>query len=238
VSASILVVDDEPQIRRVLRTVLRAHGHQVTQAECGAAALRQLEGGMPDLLLLDLGLPDMEGALVIQRLRETSAVPILGLATRGDCGAARRSLEAGGDDILGKPFATGELLQRIAAVLATRRAIEAPLAYDGFAVDLATRSLTRDGAAVAAQPEDVTLLAALAVRRGAVMTDEQLIRAAWGNGSRLDLRLAVHRLRAILERDPLRPTHLLTEAGIGYRLVEQGSKAGAGSPQGAGRLRA
>jgi two-component system KDP operon response regulator KdpE len=170
-------------------------------------------------LLLDLGLPDMEGVVLIQRLRETSAVPIVGLAAGGDGAVARRALEAGGDDILGKPFATAELLQRIAAVLATRRAGEAPLAFDGFAIDLATRSLKRDGVPAAAMPEDVALLAALAVRRGAVMTDEQLLRAAWGTGSRLDLRLAVHRLRAVIERDPLRPEHLLTEAGIGYRLV-------------------
>ena len=217
--ATILIVEDEPQIRRVLRTVLRAHGHQVAQVECGAGALRQLEGGMPDLLLLDLGLPDMDGALLIQRLRETSGVPILAVAARGDCALARRALEAGADDILGKPFATEALLQRIAAVLATRRESDAPLGFDGFAIDLAARSLKRDGVPVASVPEDVALLAALAVRRGAVMTDEQLLRAAWGNGSRLDLRMAVHRLRAIVERDPLRPAHLLTEAGIGYRLV-------------------
>src|SRR5258706_7930129 len=101
-----LIVGAEPQIRRVLRTVLRAHGHEVAQAECGAGALRQLEGGMPDLLLLDLGLPDMEGVLLIQRLRETSAVPIVGLAAGGDGAAARRALEAGGGHTITKPFPT------------------------------------------------------------------------------------------------------------------------------------
>jgi two-component system KDP operon response regulator KdpE len=218
-AATILIVDDEPQIRRVLRTVLRAQGHEAAQAECGAGALRQLEGGMPDLLLLDLGLPDMEGVLLIQRLRETSAVPIIGLAAGSDGAAARRALEAGADDIVTKPFTTAELLQRIAAVLATRRTVDSPLVFGDFAIDLAARSLKRDGVPVASTPDDVALLAALAVRRGAVMTDEQLLRAAWGTGSRLDLRLAVHRLRGIIERDPLRPAHLLTEAGIGYRLV-------------------
>src|SRR5258706_4175544 len=141
-----LIVGAEPQIRRVLRPVLRAYGHEVAQAECGAGALRQLEGGMPDLLLLDLGLPDMEGVLLIQRLRETSAVPIVGLAAGGDGAVARRALEAGGDDIFGKPFAAPQLLQRISAPPATPRGGRAPPALHGFAIDLATRRPASDRA--------------------------------------------------------------------------------------------
>ena len=218
-AATLLVVEDEPPVRRVLRTVLRAAGYQVAQAESGAGALRQLEAGAPDLLLLDLGLPDIDGTHLIQKLRQTSAVPVLALVPRGDGADGRQALEAGADDLLDKPFDTDALLRRIAAVLAARHAVDAPLVFAGFAIDLARRSVTRDSLPLAAAPEDVALLAALAVRRGAVMTDEQLLRAAWGNGSRLDLRLAVHRLRALIERDPLRPEHLLTEAGIGYRLI-------------------
>jgi two-component system KDP operon response regulator KdpE len=218
-AAALLIVEDEPQIRRVLRTALRAFGYEVAQAECGMAALRLLESGAPDLLLLDLGLPDMDGTAVIQRIRETSSVAILTFAARNDTESERRALEAGADDILGKPFTMDELLQRIATLLAARAAPAAAVVFDGFAIDPAKPSLTRHGAAVPARPEDVALLAALAAGHGVVVSDEQLLHSAWGGGSRLDLRRAVHRLRALIEADPVRPRHLLTEAGIGYRLV-------------------
>lgn len=216
---NLLIVEGEAQIRRVLRTALRGLGHHVAQAESGAGALRQLEAGPPDLLLLDLSLPDMDGTLVIQRLREKSAVPILALVVRRDSATARRALESGADDIMAKPFAMGALLDRLATVLEARARAEGALRFADFAIDLAAGRLDRAGVAVPIAAEDLALLAALASRHGVVMTDEQLLRAAWGSGSRLDLRLAVHRLRDSIEPDPLRPRHLLTEAGIGYRLI-------------------
>jgi two-component system KDP operon response regulator KdpE len=215
---NLLIVAGEPSIRRVLRTALRGY-YSVTQAESGAAALRQFEAGAPDLLLLDLNLPDIEGTLVIQRLREKNAVPILALVACHDSVAARRALESGADDIVAKPFTMGVLLDRLATMLDARARADGALQFADFAIDLAKLTLTRDGIALPIAAMDLALLAALAARHGVVMTDEQLLRAAGGSGSRLDLRIAVHRIRALIEPDPLRPRHLWTEAGIGYRLI-------------------
>jgi two-component system KDP operon response regulator KdpE len=170
-------------------------------------------------LLLDIGLPDMDGCAVIHGIREKSSMPILALVARNDTEAERRALDAGADDILGKPFTMTELLQRVASLLAARALPGVPVSFGGFVLDLGKPALTRDGVPVPAAPEDLAILAALAARRGVVISDEQLLRTAWGGGSRVDLRRAVHRLRAWIEEDAVRPRYLLTEAGIGYRLL-------------------
>ncbi|WP_035284129.1 response regulator [Actinokineospora spheciospongiae] len=219
----VLVVDDEPQIVRALRINLTAHGYEVVTAADGAAALRAAAERHPDVVVLDLGLPDLDGVEVIEGLRGWTTVPILVLSARVDSGDKVAALDAGADDYVTKPFGMDELLARLRA--AVRRA--APVADEpvvrtaSFTVDLAARKVSRAGAEVHLTPTEWGLLELLARNRGKLVPQRQLLREVWGPGYESEthyLRVYLAQLRRKLEDDPGAPRHLITEAGMGYRL--------------------
>jgi two-component system KDP operon response regulator KdpE len=221
----VLVVDDEPPIRRFLRASLAAAGYGVEEAATGAEALRMAASHPPDAVLLDLGLPDTDGVEVTRRLREWSAVPVVVLSARGRESDKIEALDAGADDYVTKPFAIGELIARLRAAL--RRAArppgetEAVVVTGPLAIDLARRRVTLDGADVKLTPIEYRLLVTLARHAGRVLTHAALLREVWGPGSTTQhhyLRVFMAQLRRKLESDSSRPQLLLTEPGVGYRL--------------------
>jgi two-component system, OmpR family, KDP operon response regulator KdpE len=220
----VLVVDDEPQLLRALRITLTARGYDVYTAATGRRALAEAIARPPDLVILDLGLPDIDGAAVINQLRAQSTVPIIVLSGRTSGGDKVAALDAGADDYVTKPFGIEELLARIRAV--TRRsAADGPTpAFDlgDYHVDLGARRVTAhdSGADVRLTPTEWRLLDALVRRPGALIGRERLITEVWGPVGAEDsssLRFYVNRLRHKLEPDPSRPRHLVTEPGLGYR---------------------
>ena len=220
----ILVVDDEPQIRRFLRTSLSAHGYHVVEAACGKEAFVSITSERPDAVLLDLGLPDMDGLDLIRRVRDWSKVPIIVLSVRGGERDKIEALDIGADDYVTKPFGMGELLARIRAALRHRlqAEVEAPVFRSGgLTVDLARRVVTVDGCEVKLTPKEYDLLRVLVAHAGKVVTHRHLLREVWGPQSVHEthyLRVYIGQLRQKIERDPARPGHLLTEPGVGYRL--------------------
>jgi len=218
------VVDDEPPIRRFLRTSLGAVGNRVVTAEDGAAALAALVGEKPDVIILDLGLPDRSGLEIIAEVRRRSAVPIIVLSVRSDERAKVEALDLGADDYLTKPFGMAELMARLRAAL--RHAFQAkgelPVFVSGdLTVDLVRRQVRRGGQEVHLSRKEFELLRHLAVHAGKVVTHRQLLREVWGPAQADEvqyLRVFIRGLRQKLEPDPARPTHLLTELGVGYRL--------------------
>jgi two-component system KDP operon response regulator KdpE len=219
----ILVVDDEPQIVRALRINLRARKYEVDTAPDGASALRAASHHHPDLVVLDLGLPDMEGADVIRGLRGWTGVPIIVLSGRADSRDKVDALDAGADDYITKPFGIDELLARIRAV--TRRVQpageNAPVVTIGrYTVDLAARSITGDDAEVRLTPTEWQLLEHLLRQPGKLLSQRALLHDVWGPEYLTEtnyLRQYMARLRRKLEADPTHPRHLLTEPGMGYR---------------------
>ncbi|GAA0897543.1 response regulator [Virgisporangium aurantiacum] len=217
----VLVVDDEPQILRALRINLRVRSYEVEVAADGAAALRVAASFHPDLVVLDLGLPDMDGVEVIRGLRGWTTVPIIVLSGRADSSDKVGALDAGADDYVTKPFGIDELLARIRAV--TRRvagaAADTPTVRIGrFTVDLAAHSV--DGGAVRLTPTEWQLLELLLRNPGKLISQRQLLHEVWGPQYSTEtnyLRQYMARLRAKLEADPAHPRHLLTEPGMGYR---------------------
>lgn len=220
----LLVVDDEPQIRRFLRTSLAAHGYDVIEADSAAAALRVVTTAKPDVLILDLGLPDQDGAEVIRRIREWSAMPIVVLSARGSEEAKVAALDLGADDYVTKPFGMNELLARLRAALRHRlqeQGAEPVFTAGGVTVDLARRVVTRDGEPVNLSPREYDLLRQLVIHAGKVLTHQHLLREVWGPAHLQDtpyLRVYVGQLRQKLEADPARPSLITTEPGVGYRL--------------------
>ena len=218
------MVDDEPPIRRFLRTSLGAVGNRVVTAEDGAAALAALVGEKPDVIILDLGLPDRSGLEIIAEVRRRSAVPIIVLSVRSDERAKVEALDLGADDYLTKPFGMAELMARLRAAL--RHAFQAkgelPVFVSGdLTVDLVRRQVRRGGQEVHLSRKEFELLRHLAVHAGKVVTHRQLLREVWGPAQADEvqyLRVFIRGLRQKLEPDPARPTHLLTELGVGYRL--------------------
>jgi two-component system, OmpR family, KDP operon response regulator KdpE len=218
------VVDDEPPIRRFLRTSLGAVGNRVVTAEDGAAALAALVGEKPDVIILDLGLPDRSGLEIIAEVRRRSAVPIIVLSVRSDERAKVEALDLGADDYLTKPFGMAELMARLRAAL--RHAFQAkgelPVFVSGdLTVDLVRRQVRRGGQEVHLSRKEFELLRHLVVHAGKVVTHRQLLREVWGPAQADEvqyLRVFIRGLRQKLEPDPARPTHLLTELGVGYRL--------------------
>jgi two-component system KDP operon response regulator KdpE len=223
--ARILVVDDEPQILRSLRTTLAAHGYDVQTAASGEEAVALVEGHMPDLVVLDLVLPGISGLDVCRYLRERSPVPILILSARGDERDKVAALDLGADDYLTKPFGVNELLARIRAALRLRRAagargLAAVVIAGDLRVDFDRRQVAVDGTEVRLTPTEFDLLKALAANAGRVLTHGYLLRTVWGpeyEGESQLLRVFVGQLRRKIERDPSRPRHILTEPGVGYR---------------------
>lgn len=223
----VLIVDDEPQIRRLLRVSLIAQGYVVTETALGREALARVAADHPDLLLLDLGLPDMDGQEVIARLREWSDVPIIVLSVREREKDKVAALDAGADDYLTKPFGIDELLARIRAALRHRvqAGVKEPVYRSGdVAVDLGRRVVTVAGRDVRLTPKEYDLLRVLATHAGKVLTHQQLLRAVWGPGYAAEaqyLRVYVAQLREKLEADPSQPRLILTEPGVGYRLRDR-----------------
>lgn len=222
----ILVVDDEPQIRRFLRPSLIAAGYEVDFAASGAEALSELAVRPPDVLVLDLGLPDMDGKTVILRTREMSDVPIIVLSARDQEPEKIAALDLGANDYVAKPFGIGELLARIRAALRARRRQDerAPeLSLGRLRIDFAAHRVSLDGQAVALTPKEFEILAILARNAGRVVTHRQLLAAVWGPAHVHDtqyLRVFVGQLRAKIEADASEPALIFTEPGVGYRFAE------------------
>lgn len=223
----VLLIEDEKGIRSFVRAFLGAQGLKLIEAETGHAGLAQAASHRPSVVLLDLGLPDMDGVEVIERLREWSGVPIIVLSARDAEQDKVKALDAGADDYLTKPFGVEELAARIRAAL--RRAVKAAdepegqiIEAKGLRLDLANHLVTRDGQDVHLTPIEFKLLAFLARNAGKVLTHQQILRAVWGKTSS-DFahypRIIVHQLRQKIEPDPSRPSMLRTETGVGYRFI-------------------
>ena len=223
----VLVIDDEPQIRRALRTSLEAHGYEVAAVGTGEEGVLGAAEQAPDLVLLDLGLPDLDGTEVIRRIRTFSEVPVIVLSVREDQPDKVAALDVGADDYVTKPFAMGELLARARAAL--RRVMpEQPaqptLQYAGLEVDLARRLVTRDGDAVHLTPTEYGLLEAFVSNPGKLLTHQWLLRKVWGQGYGTEttyLRTYVRALRKKLDDDASAPALIVTEPGVGYRWVAE-----------------
>jgi two-component system KDP operon response regulator KdpE len=226
----VLVVEDEPQMRKFVRIALESHDYRVIEAATAADAIQQAISHVPDAVVLDLGLPDMDGMDVTRRLREWSAVPILVISARGQEDSKVKALDGGADDYLTKPFGAAELMARLRVAL--RHAAgsrEAPngvvRAGEGVEVDLVKRIVRVRGAETHLTPIEYKLLTALLKHAGMVMTHRQLLEQVWGPGHAHQmqyLRVYMTQLRHKLEGNPARPKLLVTEPGIGYRLKAEG----------------
>ncbi len=222
----VLVVDDEPAIHRFLTPALVANDYEVLRAETGDEALRRIAAEAPDVIVLDLGLPDVDGKDVIARVREWSDVPIVVLSARDREAEKIAALDRGADDFVNKPFGVGELMARLRAALRHRmqRAGETPIVrIDGLEIDVPRRRVCREGREIRLTPKEFELLALLARHAGKVVTHKQLLHAVWGPAHEEDtqyLRVYVGQLRQKVEADQSEPAVILTEPGIGYRLAE------------------
>ncbi|HEX9462101.1 MAG TPA: response regulator [Alphaproteobacteria bacterium] len=225
--ARVLVVDDEPQIRRFLRTSLDAHGYDVIEAVDGQDAIKRTTVEKPDVIVLDLGLPDLSGFEVLKRIREWSDVPIIVLTARNREPDKIEALDQGADDYLTKPFGMGELMARIRAALRHRVQSKGgqPIFKLGpLAVDLVKRLVSRDGHEVKLSPREYDLLRILVQNAGRVVTHQQILREVWGPAHVEDtqyLRVYIGQLRQKLEPEPDAPRYLMTEPGVGYRLRDE-----------------
>lgn len=223
----VMLIEDDAQIRRVLRLALEGEGFGVAEAGRGAAGLELAASCLPDLAILDLGLPDMDGVQVVRALRSWSAMPVIILSARSDELQKVAALDAGADDYLTKPFGNSELLARIRAHLRRRASAAAgPTPHQfGFGevnVDFANRLVSRAGEQLHLTPTEFKLLGVLIHNAGKVLTHTFLLRAVWGDGYAARshyLRIYMARLRQKLEADPARPAHIVTESGVGYRLL-------------------
>ena len=221
-SGRVLVVDDEPQIRRALATNLRARGYEVDLAASGEEALALAAERHPDVVILDLGLPGIDGIEVVRGLRGWTAVPIVVLSVRGDETDKVAALDAGADDYVTKPFGMNELLARLRAALRRAAPAEeaATVATDAFTIDLAAKRVTRDGEEVHLTPTEWHLIEVLVRHQGKLVSQRQLLQEVWGPQYETEtnyLRVYLAQVRRKLEPDPSRPRHFITEPGMGYR---------------------
>ncbi|MGO9802483.1 MAG: response regulator [Steroidobacteraceae bacterium] len=219
----VLVIEDEPGIRAVLRVLLAAEGYRCIEADTALRAEIEARSHKPDLLLIDLGLPDGDGLKVIRRVRAWSPVPIVVLSARTMEEQKVAALDAGADDYITKPFSAPELLARLRAALrrVTHSARIAALSFGEVRVDLARRESHRASGEIHLTPLEYRVLGCLARQLGSIVMQRQLIREVWGPGREQDsrsLRVCIKNLRAKLEPDPRQPRYLLTETGVGYRL--------------------
>jgi two-component system KDP operon response regulator KdpE len=227
-TARVLVVDDEPQILRFLRASLSASGFEVIEAENGADALKRAAADAPEVVVLDLGLPDMDGKAVIKALREWSEIPIIVLSARAREAEKIEALDLGADDYVNKPFGMGELLARIRAALRhrLRRQGEAPVVKAGdVRIDIARHKVSRGEAEIRLTPKEFDLLKMLAQNAGKVVTHRQLLQAVWGPAHVDDtayLRVFIGQLRRKIDLDDGGPSSIENAAGVGYRLREEG----------------
>ncbi len=219
----VLIVDDEPPIRRFLRTSLTAQGYDIVEVEDGVKALDEVRRMSPDVLVLDLGLPGMDGLEVIRRLRGGGAtLPIIVLSSRADEAGKVEALDLGADDYVTKPFGVDELLARIRAAMRHKlqQQGERPVFRSGaLTVDLVRRIVTAQGAEVKLSPREYDLLRILVAHAGKVLTHRFILKEVWGGDTDVQyLRIYIRQLRQKIEPDPERPHHILTETGVGYRL--------------------
>jgi two-component system KDP operon response regulator KdpE len=222
-SLRVLIVDDERAIRRFLRASLSAHGYAVFEASTGQEALSAMLGDRPDLIILDLGLPDLDGLEVTRQLREWTQTPIIVLSVREEEATKVAALDVGADDYLTKPFGMAELMARIRVALrhADQPAGEPVFEVGDLRVDRARRQVLVAGNAIVLTPTEYDLLRVLVQNAGKVLTHRQLLRQVWGLGYELEthlLQVNVSNLRRKIEPDPSRPSYILTEVGVGYRL--------------------
>ncbi|MBC7737367.1 MAG: response regulator [Candidatus Saccharibacteria bacterium] len=218
----ILIVDDEPQILRFLGHSLTAVGYHTTTASTGAEALRQIAARSPDLMILDLGLPDTDGKAVIEAVRQSSNLPIIVLSARDQEMEKIMALDLGADDFVAKPFAIGELLARLRVCLRPVRKAqpETRLRLGTLVIDTAAHRVTHDGVELHLTPKEFDLLCALAEKPGRVLTHRQLLTRVWGPAHVEDvpyLRVFIGQLRQKIEIEAAAPTVILTEPGVGYR---------------------
>ncbi|WP_029760136.1 response regulator [Gordonia hirsuta] len=226
----VLVVDDEPQLLRALQINLRARGFEVATADTGAGALAAVARARPDVVVLDMGLPDIDGVEVLAGLRGWTRVPVIVLSARTDAADKVAALDAGADDYVTKPFGMEEFVARLRAAIRRGSAAavqEAPVVYAGaLAIDLADKLVTRDGAAVRLTPTEWGILEMLVRHEGRLVSQREILTAVWGPGYVQQtnyLRVYLASLRRKLEDDPSHPRFLLTEAGMGYRFARAGS---------------
>lgn len=225
--ANILVVDDEPQIQRFLRPGLTAGGFHVESAETGKEAIRMIAARAPDLVILDLGLPDTDGKDVIREVRNWSKVPIIVLSARDRESEKIAALDLGADDYVNKPFGIGELLARIRTALRHVKHSENVanvFSNQGIVIDVAAHSATRNGVLLNLTPKEFDLLTLLVKNAGRVLTHPQMLSAVWGPAHVEDtqyLRVLIGQLRRKLGEDPAEPVLITTETGIGYRFVAE-----------------
>ncbi len=221
----ILIVDDEKAIRRLLKATLVSHGYNVFEASDGAEALKYALNSYPDVILLDLGLPDMDGIKVVQRIRERSKIPIIILSVRESESDKIAALDAGADDYLTKPFKVGEMLARIRAVV--RRLLpesnETIFTVGKLSIDIGKRMVLVKGRQVHLTPIEYNILKIFVLNAGKVVTHKELLKEVWNKTEDFEgiahlLRVMISNLRNKIEPDPNRPTYILTEPGIGYRL--------------------
>jgi len=222
---TILIVEDEPEIRRFLRVSFGAESYRVVESSAGRRGTIDARTHKPDVAIVDLGLPDLDGVEVVRHIREWSAMPIIVLSARSQEQTKIEAFAAGADDYVTKPFGIGELLARIRVALrhaARSGSGSRNLRFENATVDLDKRTATRDGQPIHLTPIEFRLLAALARHIDNVVMHRQLLVEVWGPTHELDthyLRIYMKQLRDKLEADPVRPKHLITEIGVGYRLV-------------------
>ena len=221
---TILVIDDEPQIQKMLKVSLSAHNYQVSAAETGQEGINLTALLSPDLIVLDLGLPDMDGREVVRRLREWCNTPIIILTAHNQEDEKIKTLDAGADDYLTKPFSLGELLARIRVCLRRTAAKEGePVVHVGdLKIDLVQRQVQLGGLEVKLTPTEYDILKILAQHHGKVLTHPHLLQAVWGDAYYNDthyIRVYIGQLRRKIEANPARPRYILTESGVGYRLA-------------------
>lgn len=222
-SQRILVVDDEPPIRRYLRAALSAQGFTIYEAASGQEALNAVIADRPDIIILDLGLPDIDGIEVTRQLREWSQIPIIILSVREAEQDKIAALDAGADDYLTKPFGTGELMARMRVALRrlTSKPDEPILQVGGLHMDISRRIVSVDGDQITLTPTEYEILRLLMQNAGKVITHHHLLRQVWGTAYESEmhiLRVNISNLRRKIEPDPARPTYIHTEPGVGYRL--------------------
>jgi two-component system KDP operon response regulator KdpE len=223
---TILVIDDEPPLQKFLRVTLTSQNFNVIEALTGESGLRHAANDQPDLIILDLGLPDIDGVQVTRRIREWSAIPIIVVSARGKEQDKVVALDAGADDYLTKPFGAAELMARVRVAMrhiamANQDSGESVFQEDALRVDLARREVFVNDQPVHLTPNEFRLLALLIKNAGKVMTHRQLLKEVWGPGSADQshyVRVYMNQLRQKIESDPARPRYLLTETGVGYRL--------------------
>jgi two-component system KDP operon response regulator KdpE len=221
----ILVIDDEPQIRKLLKVSLGAYGYEIEEAATGSDGINRAAIYKPDLLIIDLGLPDRDGKEVVKAIREWSQTPIIVLTARDQEQEKIDALDAGADDYVTKPFSVGELMARMRVSLRRAAASEhEPVITCGdLAVDLVQRRVTVAGREIKLTPTEYELIKILAQHRGRVLTHKQLLKAVWGTAYNEDthyIRVYIGQLRRKIEADPTQPRHIITESGVGYRLMD------------------